>query len=119
MRIINRQAAVIRVRQPFVDWVNETELRTGGTTKFTLEEVNRDPHIYLLDSHESTEENLEYLLDFKTEIFEAELCGWYTVPEFWPDELSDEMFNQWLNVELHSIVVDLESGLLKKGDSFP
>ena len=119
MRLVNRQAAIVYLRQPFVDWINMTEKHTGGTTSFTLEEVNREPHVYLLNSYDTTEENVDHLQEFRTMILEAELGGWYTDADLWPDKLPDEVFDRWLKVDLHSVVVDLEGGRLKKGERFP
>lgn len=119
MRLVNRQAAVVRLRQPFVDWINETEKRTGGTTRFTAEEVNREPNVYLLEQHELPEDNRSYLEKFSTAIFEAKLSGWYNDPDMWPKSQSSEVFSKWLKVDLLSMVIDLESGRVKKGDRFP
>lgn len=119
MRLVNRQAAIVYLRQPFVDWINETERRTGGTTRFTIEEANQEPNVYLLEQYDLPEDNLSYLEEFSAAIFEAELSGWYTDPEMWPQNPSSEVFSKWLKVDLLSMVIDLESGRLKKGERFP
>ncbi len=52
MKSVNRQAAVVFLQQPFVDWINTVEERSGSTTRFTIDEANREPHVYLLEHHE-------------------------------------------------------------------
>lgn len=39
-----------------------------------------------------------------------ELEGWYTDPELWPKQLSYELFTQWFEPELHTVLIDLGDG---------
>jgi len=45
-----------------------------------LEDLRREPTIYLLPECENKEEVREYLEEICNEIFEAQLNGWYRVP---------------------------------------
>ena len=114
MKLVNRQAAVVFLHQPFVDWINTVEEQSESTTRFTIGEVNREPHVYLLKHHEDWEANLAYVDEFKPAIFESELNSWFRDPNLWPEDRSLEVINQWLRFSLHSILIDLERGRLKK-----
>jgi hypothetical protein len=114
MKMVNRQAAVTFLQQPFVDWLNSVEEQSGGPTRFTIEEANQEPHIYLLEYHEEWEVNLAYVDKFKSEIFESELNAWYCDPDLWPEDRSIGIIDRWLRIELHSMLIDLERGRLKK-----
>ena len=71
MYLINRSVAVVKIKQPFLDWINSTDRHS----KLTLEIVNRESHIYLLPEHD-TEQELEVIIqDLYKEIFELELAG--------------------------------------------
>jgi hypothetical protein len=114
MKLVNRQAAVTYLQQPFVDWINSVEAQSGGSTRLTIEEVNQEAHVYLLDYHETEEANLEYVDEFKPEIFEFELSAWYSDPGLWPQARSVEFIDRWLRIDLHSMLIDLERSRLKK-----
>ena len=114
MKTVNRQAAVVFLQQPFVDWLNSIEERSGETTRFTIAEANDEPHIYLLEHHDDWDANLAYVDQFKPEIFESELNAWYADPDLWPEDRSIGVINKWLRIELSSMVIDLERGRLKK-----
>ena len=49
MYLINRTAAVVKLRPPFVDWVNSCP----GPGKFTLQNINRESHVYMLPEHDT------------------------------------------------------------------
>ena len=114
MQLVNRQAAVVFLHQPFVDWIHTVEEQSGSKTRFTIDEVNREPHVYLLEHHEQWEANLAHVDEFKPTIFESELNGWFCDPELWPEDRSLEVIDQWLRIGLHSMLIDLERGRLKK-----
>lgn len=114
MKLVNRQAAVTFLQQPFVDWINTVEEQSGSTTRFTIEEANREPHVYLLEHHEEWDVNLAYVDEFKPAIFESELNAWFCDPDLWPKDCSPGEIDKWLRIELHSMLIDLERGGLKK-----
>ncbi len=42
---------------------------------------------------------------------------WYRDPRSWPRERSNSPFDEWFDLELHTLVVDLvDEPLLKEGD---
>ncbi len=112
--MLNRQAAVVFLQQPFVDWLNSVEEQSGSPTRFTIEEANQEAHIYLLEHHEDWEANLAYVDEFRPEIFESELNVWYCDPDLWPEDRSIGVIDKWLRVELHTMLIDLERGRLEK-----
>ncbi len=52
--------------------------------------------------------------EFKPAIFESELNGWFRDSDLWPEDRSVEIIDQWLRISLHSMLIDLERGRLKK-----
>lgn len=114
MKAINRQAALVRVKQPFVDWINEVERSTGSSDKFDLEQVNDECHVYLLRHFDMLEDTDEYFTAFKEDIFENELAAWYTDPSLWPRQRTSDVFDDWFEVTYHSMLLDLESSRVKK-----
>ena len=103
MEMINRSALVVRPGQPFLDWLHRVD-RTS--VELTLEDLRREPAIYLLPEWETEREALEYLACVSNEIFEEPLNGWYRVPAVWPGDRELHTFLRWFECSFHSVVVD-------------
>lgn len=41
-----------------------------------------------------------------------ELNEWYTIPALWPSKRSYELFRQWFDPELHTVLTDLGQGAI-------
>ena len=53
MDMINRSAIVVRPAQPFLDWLHRVD---PTSAQLTLEDLRREPTIYLLPEWETAEE---------------------------------------------------------------
>ena len=49
-----------------------------------LQDLRREPAIYLLPEYDAEEEERGYMRGYCSEIFEEQLDGWYRVPSAWP-----------------------------------
>jgi hypothetical protein len=70
MLAINRSALVVMSAQPFLDWLHEVD---STSSELTLEELGREPTIYLLPHYDNDEEAHRYLMKCCKEIFEEKL----------------------------------------------
>ena len=99
--MLNRGVVIVRPAQPFLKWASE--LDDSGVTP--------DPHgeqtVYLVPSYDDDAEAWEILEEIFPTIFESELYGWHTEESAWPQSRTFAMFQQWFNIELHSVVEDL------------
>ena len=112
MITINRTAIVVMPGQPFLDWLHRADLTSG---ELSLEDLRREPKIYLLPECENEEAAREYLREVCGEIFEEQLNGWYRVPSSWPSRRDLDAFARWFEWSFHSMVVDLcDDPLLKE-----
>jgi len=104
---INRTAVVIKAKQPLVNWINTTpKAKEEKGHVFTLAEINEDCEVLLLPDFDTVEEVLEELRPLKAEIFEDALDEWQTDEKFWPQNRSEEVFDTWFGLEIHSMVDD-------------
>lgn len=103
MYIINRSAIIVRLKQPYVDWANALD----ESEKYSLNSLNRENHIYLIEELESDEEYDEIIKDIYADIFEIELASWVTDKALWPKNRDYKTFKQWFMVEPHSTVFDM------------
>lgn len=102
--LINRGVVIIKPKQPLVDWVNRT---VPLDMPLTLEELKHDCTAMLVPDLTSREAVLDYLDPAKPLLFEMELKGWNRDPSGWPEERTAEMFDDWFDIEVHSMVWDL------------
>lgn len=111
MQIINRAVAVIKPKQPFVDWANQLP---DAKWKTSLKDLEEDSTVILIPEYDSNEEAEEYIDTLAEGIFEDELFGWCTNKSWWPKNRTRETFWKWFDVELHSIVIDPVDGPIEK-----
>jgi len=104
MTTLNRTAIMVMPGQPFLDWLHRTDPTSGG---LSLEDLRREPTVYLLSESENEEEVRERLKEVCGQIFEEQLDGWYRVPSSWPSRRDLDAFDRWFQWSLHSVAVDL------------
>jgi hypothetical protein len=56
----------------------------------------------------------DYIDAFKLEIFEIELHAWYRDPKTWPKKRTPTMFDEWFEMEFHSMIIDLHRKRIRK-----
>jgi len=72
--MINPSAVVVKPKQPFLDWLHRADPTSGG---ITLEEVGREPTIYLIPECDTKDEVHEVLEELCEEIFVEPLDSWF------------------------------------------
>ena len=113
MYTINRSLVIIRPKQPFIDWANQLP---DAEWVSTLDDFKTDCLVILTPEYESDEEAVGYINEMYEDIFFEELCGWCTDESWWPHDRTKEMFWQWFEVELHSIVKDPHTDPIERLD---
>lgn len=114
MYSIDRSAAIIRPKQPFVDWANQLP---DAEWKVSLDTFKDDCHVILIANYDGGDEGaLEQINDMCLDLFEEELFGWCTYEQWWPKNRTKEMFWEWFDVELHSLIIDPYEDPIKKGE---
>lgn len=115
--MLNRGAVILRCKPPAVEWVNRVD-PDPETARVTLEGMNRERTVYLIsDEDAESEEQVRAWVRLNFEaLFEMELEGWYTEPELWPEHRTWKLFNEWFDIECHSMLVDTVEGPLVNQD---
>ncbi len=105
LNMLNRTVAVIRPKQPFLDWLRSIpDLKMGNMTLKRIR--SNEQTVFLLPECDSLDEAQAYVDKIRKTIFEVELEGWWTDPANWPKKMTVKMFHEWFDVELHSMVID-------------
>jgi len=85
MHTIDRFVAIIKPKQPFLDWL---ESLPDWDLDMTLEKLREDSNAYLVPEYDSTEQAMRYIERNHKAIFEWELWSWYTDETSWPEKLT-------------------------------
>jgi hypothetical protein len=107
---INRSALIVKPAQPFLDWLHQVD---PTSARLTLEDLQREPTIYLLPECDSQDQAIEYQGMSVSNIFEEHLDGWYRVPAVWPKQRDLPTFQRWFEFSFHSMIVDLCDDVLE------
>jgi hypothetical protein len=100
MSTLNRWAIIVRPKQPYIDWANSFD----GPR---YDEADPEPNVYLAPGFAYTPDLWEWLKEGYPFIFEEELWLWMTQEADWPPDRDYAMFEQWFEVEVSSMVIDL------------
>lgn len=104
---INRYAIVVKPQQPLFDWIN----KLYPDDKIT--EV-QESNIYLVnDEIDDLEKWLHKKFD---KFFMMELDEWHTNKKEWPQKRNYKMFKQWFQVDISTMIYDLEKRAVLKFD---
>jgi hypothetical protein len=102
--MINRAAVILKYKAPFIQWANDADPYKDNPG-ITLESENKDCTVYLIleDDAEKLEEWIS--LNFE-QLFESEIEDWYTDESLWPKNRNRKLFDEWFDVECHSVLID-------------
>ena len=103
MDTINRSIAIIKPKQPFINWANQLPDAEHDTS---LEDLQDDCQTILIPNYETNDEAKKYIDGMAEDIFEEELFSWCTHEPWWPKKRTKKLFWEWFEAELHSIVID-------------
>ncbi len=105
MEMLNRSAVIVKPRQPYLEWCRQDDAE--GLAESVFEALREEPSVYLLPEYEDPAIQQEVLEEFWPGLFEAMLEGWVTDEAYWPKNRTFEMFGEWFEVQMSSIVQDL------------
>ena len=107
---VARNAVTVKPKKPFYDWIDSIYPDDDPT-------VNRKDefNVYLVQELDSNEEVLRYIKFNFEKIFANELNDWNTDINEWPDRRTLKMFLDWFDLEINSMVLDLEEYEITKG----
>jgi len=102
--ILNRHVALIKPKQPFLDWL---ESQPDWDVDITLEEIRADRCAYLIPGYPLNDQAMRYVERNHKSFFEWELYCWYTDKSIWPKKRTLSVFRKWFDVEIHTMTIDM------------
>ncbi len=106
MKMLNRSAISIQLKQPFVDWINS--LNESGDEQVNLNEVNLEATTYLIPELEDEQALEDFINERYFELLENELLSWEDDDSCWPADMDRALFDAFLDVKLSFMVFDLD-----------
>ena len=101
---VNRSVLVLVPQAPFWNWLSHLpDIDLDG---LELEDLQADSNAYLIDPVDEEDEACEMISAKVDTIFSAELADWCEDSSLWPD-LHPDIFFEWFDVRLSSILTDL------------
>ncbi len=104
--MINRAAVVLKPKRPYLDWTKQDD--ETGIAESVFQSMHEEPIVYLLPVYEDPDSEKGVLAEYWPALFEAMLEGWLRDESMWPRKRSFQMFQEWFEVQLSSIVQDLD-----------
>lgn len=109
---INRSVAIIKPKQPYVDWANQLP---DANRKTSLSYLQKDCTVILIPEYDNEEGSKKYIDKIAKDIFEDELFSWCTNEDWWPQNRTKAMFWKWFDVEPQFEVIDpSEEAIMKE-----
>ena len=106
--MVNRGAVIVKYKEPFIQWINESD-PSAEKPIVTIQNANKERTVYLI-SDEDVENIEEWIRANYNTLFENELGGWYTDETLWPNKRDFQTFQNWCEIECHSLIFDMVGG---------
>ena len=111
MEVINRTVAIIKPRQPYLDWATSLP---DAPTDLTLNDLRRDCTAILLPQADEPAEAEAFIARIYADLFEMELEAWSRDRRVWPVTRPYHTFREWFACEVHSTVLDSVGGRITR-----
>src|SRR5688572_8303252 len=95
---VHRSAVVIKIKQPFLDWLFYHDNETN------IDDTAKEGEVYLLPDFETTGEMEKWIEKNFDSLFTDLLNGWYTDKTMWPQNRTFKMFREWVSYSLHTMI---------------
>ena len=99
---INRTIAIIKPKQPYLDWARTV----SDPIDISLQELRQDCTAVLLPDVDTDAEAEAVVHLIAAELFGIELAAWDVQEDAWPVPRDAATFRAWFDVELHSLILD-------------
>lgn len=101
---VKRVAAVVKPTAMMLQWIKE---KTDINQKLTIENLRTDCLTLLIPAFKGPKQAETFIKDIYPGIFENELLAWGITENKWPKERTYDLFKEWFDIELHSLVFDI------------
>ncbi len=101
---INRTVVLLMPREPFLEWLNDAD---PTEVPLTPEDLRDDNNVFLIPQFNDGPDSMKWIEKHWSVLFEHMLLEWMVDEAMWPENRTLEMFRDWFEVEIHTMVWDL------------
>ena len=118
--MINRAAVILKYKEPAVKWINDADPGCDDPG-IKIESVNEERIVYLITDEDADTRDLlrQWIETNYAALFESELAGWYTDENLWPGERNLKLFDEWFEIECHTVIEDTVGSPIEDDDEHP
>jgi hypothetical protein len=106
--MLNRTALTVSIAQPYIDWA-----KSLPDADHILPSMGGEKTVFLIQQIENDAQFETVLKKLYAQIFEFKLNSWCLDESLWPQNRTLTMFQDWLTVHYHTVVIDLLDAPLK------
>ena len=110
VNVLNRTALTVIPKQPYINWANALD---DDGPKLDINDPHSEPTVYLTDEVADNAVLTRTLRRHYAQIFEYELSNWHLVKTDWPRKRDFRTFQDWFDVRVSTIVLDLSKRSIK------
>ncbi|AXK38623.1 VacJ [Crenobacter cavernae] len=114
---VNRSVALLRPKAPFIDWLESLPGDVDGLP--SLDELRGDCNALLIPAADDYASAEDFVRVHYRALFAAELADWCDDEALWPAPLTQPLFTEWFEVEIHSVLTDLVDAALEREPFIP
>jgi hypothetical protein len=96
---------IIRPKQKYIDWINQHP--DPPDSPVTIAVMQEDSTVYLIPEFDTPDQAEKFVNRLKPDLFEAKLADWYLDEKTWPKKRDRRTFDEWCEVEIHSMIIDV------------
>ena len=109
---VNRSVLVLRPKQAFVDWLFSLPF-SWDTKVVNLAQLQHDCNALLIPPAEHIEDVQKFIRQHWHALLQAELLDWCEDSTLWPEKITQNLFSQWFDITLHSVLTDWDKAPLE------
>ena len=106
--VVNRAAVILLPTNAYFEW---TKTCPGANPAITLAHVREDPTVFLIPGADTP---ATWVDDNYLDLFEHELEGWSTNEAVWPQNRTRELFHEYFEAHIGTMVLDMVEGPVAK-----
>ena len=101
---LNRSLVMLVPQMPFLEWLNEAD---PTEEPLTAEDLREDSNVFLIPQFDDAVDSMKWIEERWSELFEHMLVEWMVDETMWPENRTLQMFRDWFEIEIHTMVWDL------------
>lgn len=101
---VKRVAAIIKPTNKLLSWLKK---HAHANHHMKIDNLHRDCTTLLIPPFKGPEQAKAFIEEIYSGIFENELTSWGLKEHQWPEDRSLEHFNEWFDIEFHSMIYDI------------